>query len=244
MNSHTKSLSDHYKIEILRKGVEPSLATTAHIGISMSNPKHSGFKFSSLIAWAANKYDVVQVNLHDSLQRHNILALSSVEEKDAYAQSHSAGDFWITANAHILKPFKNISFKRRDELIASFPNSHERLAQLEGLYAEDPVFSGLIDREISSFLDRKQAREGGWPSEKFQRFFVHSKAYILDELALMSLLNESQDFVEIYAGTFLNILKDPLRLQVQNLPEGLKNYPLVEVDFTHSRHNAPKLRAG
>jgi len=41
--------------------------------------------------------------------------------------------------------------------------------------------------------------------------------------------------VEAYPGKFLNILKNPLRLQIPELPEVLKKYALIEVDYTKNK---------
>ncbi len=101
----------------------------------------------------------------------------------------------------------------------------------------------IIDSESASLAQRKEKRGEFSTPQLRDRFFYYSRLYVLDELALMSLLNESEQYVEFYAGRFLQILKSPERHQIEGLPEGLRDYPLIEVDFVRAPHHTRECKA-
>ena len=237
-------LKRQYEIAVLRKSAEFSSASKVHLGISVPHRKHGGVELAIMVDWAARNYDAVQIDLYDTIQRHNFSGALGVDNAKAYQMAIEAGDKWIEKNSHIWGSYKNVSFKRYNELKALFPEAEERLTLLENLYSSDEIFMDIIDREIISYLERKQSREPGWSSEKFETLFQHSKAYILDELSVMSLLGETENYLEIYSGTFLNLPTDPERLKIKDLPLGLKHYPVIEVEFKRVKFDVPELKAG
>lgn len=228
MDIKIKDHAQTYKVDVLNKS--SNLCTHAIIGISVENPRHSGEKFYTLLNWALEKFHSVEVNVFDQIHSYNIQFISNCSFQDALDQANNLGQEWIANNNSILKMHPSVKINTYKNLIADIPYN-ERFNQLLSLYEEDYIFRNLINCEIESFSTRRQIREGVWSQPILRKFYEFSKLYILDELATMSLLNEKSNFVEIYAGRFLNILKSPDRLNVVNLPNGLRDYPLIEVDF-------------
>ncbi len=225
-----------YRVEILCK--HSKISSVAHIGISLGNIKHNGEKLESLLLWARRNYLETQINIYDDVQAYNLLIDKSVSSDEALSESRKAGDDWINNNSAILKKFKKIRILRYSDLAKQYLIEN-RISQIHKLYSTSVIFKNLVDQDVSDYLSRVIKRNLSISSEKVERIKKFSVLYILDELATMSLLNENEDFVEIYAGRFLNILKDPRRHEVENLPEGLKNYPMIEVDFVRQPKNAP-----
>lgn len=228
MDIKIKDYAQTYKVDVLNRS--SNLCTHAIIGISVENPRHSGEKFYTLLNWAVEKFHSVEINVFDQIHAYNIQFSTNCSFQSALDQANNLGQEWVANNNSILKTQPSVKINTYKNLIADIPYN-ERFNQLLSLYGEDDIFRKLIDCEIESFSTRRQKREGMWPQPVLKKFSESSRLYILDELATMSLLSEKYDFVEIYAGRFLNILKNPERLNIVNLPSGLKNYPLIEVDF-------------
>lgn len=226
-----------YLIDVLSEKGQSSLV--AHIGISLDNIKHNGEKLESLLLWASRNYLETQINIYDDVQAYNLLIDKSISDDEALSESRKAGDDWINDNSVTLKKFKEIRILRYSDLAKQYLIEN-RISQIHKLYSTNAIFKSLVDGDVLSYVTRVIKRNPFIPSEKIERVKKFSTLYILDELATMSLLNENEDFVEIYAGRFLNILKDPRRHEVENLPEGLKNYPMIEVDFVRQPKKAPQ----
>lgn len=221
----------YYKVKILKR-VQPVKDTDCvHIGVSVNNPSHQGKKLETLLKWASEKYKHVHVDVHDSIQYHNLMSMNDISESKARILAIKEGDDWLSANEKILSSFPKVKISRRDTIIKQFPQYKNRLTQLKSLYASSVLFRELVDKETYNFYNRKEKQNYPWPKELKNKIIFSSTEYLLDELALMSLLNEEKSFVEIYAGSFLDILNNPKRLDIEGLPEGLKSYPLIEVDF-------------
>lgn len=232
MNIKIKKPTEVYKVDVLNKSSKVSMH--ARIGISIGNPRHSGEKFNTLLHWAVEKFSSVEVNIFDLIHAYNIQFTSDCTFRDALNLAHDMGQKWIKDNDTILTAFSSVKTLTYKDITATIPYN-ERFIQLQSLYEDDAIFKNLIDSEIEAFSARQKNFDNSYSSEKF---FQSSKQYIIDELSTMSLLNETEDFVEIYAGRFLKILKNPDRFNVKNLPEGLKNYPLIEVDFIRRKNIA------
>lgn len=225
-----------YRIEVLKK---PSkISSIAHVGISLDNIKHTGLKLDSLMLWASYNYENLQINIYDDVQAYNLLAKQDISHIEALSASRKSGDDWMNDNALTLKKFGKVRIFRYSDLAKQY-STESRTSQLHKLYSTNVIFKNLVDQDVLDYLSRVIKRNLSISSERIERIKKFSVLYILDELATMSLLNEHEDFVEIYAGRFLNILKDPRRHEVENLPEGLKNYPLIEVDFVRQPKKIP-----
>lgn len=237
---NTAYMHEH-KVKVLKNVDANFLPATAHIGISIDNPRHYGSRLETLLEWSVRRFSTIQINVIDSINSYNIQFNEGLSFNESLNKAHEKGKIWIEQNHEILKHYPSVSIFTYEDLKQPFSHA-SRMKLLEGLYAQNIIFKNLIDAEIMAFVRRRQAHESFWTEEKIAKFSYFSRAYILDELALMSLLNETQNFIEIYAGRFLGILKNPDRLKVDNLPEGLKNYPLIEVDFIRRKNSAPTLK--
>jgi len=228
-------VSINYKVDILYGS--PTRSNCARIGVSTRNPRYSSEKLRALLDWTTQRYHHVSIDVHDSLQQYNYQTSEALSPTEARKLAIEEGDNWIKLNMPIIIQYPNISIYRHDEL-AKKVNHLERLEYLIHLYQSDRKFAELIDSESISAKNRKEKR-GELGTPRLRESFLHfSRLYILDELALMSLLNETETYVEFYAGRFLNFLKNPDRLKIEGLPSGLKDYPLVEVDFIRAKSRA------
>lgn len=219
-----------YKVKILKNSNQGGFVSCAHIGISLNNARHGGLKLDALLTWASQKYAQVQLDIYDDIHAYNIQLEKNISYEEAILLARKMGDKWIEKNHSILSKFPNLPLNRFKDLSNS-RTLEKQLHELHDLYKSNALFADLIDHDINSFIIRLENRGEKISREKKGRILDLSRKYILAELALMSLLNEQQDFVEIYAGQFLTILNNPRRLLIKELPEGLKHYPIMEVDF-------------
>lgn len=233
---------DIYKIKILKRANVIHSPLVAHIGISTRNPRHQGEKLRALLDWTSQRYEQVDINVHDSLQKYNYQISRNCSLTEAHTFAIEEGSKWIEANQPIMEGYNNLSLLRHDDLIKKVPHS-DRVKYLQDLYASNSNFANLIDNESVSLAQRKEKRGEFSTPQLRDKFFHYSRLYILDELALMSLLNETEQYVEFYAGRFLKILKNPERHRIEGLPDGLKNYPLIEVDFLRVPHHTRECKA-
>lgn len=242
MIAKTKDQFRPYKVDLLNKAIPINSSPTAHIGISTRNPRHQGEKLRTLLDWTSQRYEQVDINVHDSLQKYNYQISRNCTLIEAHTLAIEEGNQWIKANQPILEGYKNVALYHHDELIKKVPHS-DRVKYLQDLYASNSSFADLIDNESVSLAQRKEKRGEFSTPQLRDNFFHYSRLYILDELALMSLLNEREQYVEFYAGRFLKILKNPERHRIEGLPDGLKNYPLIEVDFIRAPHHTRECKA-
>ncbi|MFA7276448.1 MAG: tRNA-dependent cyclodipeptide synthase [Pseudobdellovibrionaceae bacterium] len=222
--------SCEYKVKILKNSSRGCTSSCAHIGISLNNAKHVGRKLNELLSWASQTYKQVQLDIYDDIHAYNIQLEKNLDNTEALSRARKMGDQWVEKNYPVLSQFPHIQHYRFSDLSDSLP-LEGRIQHLQDLYTENTVFSNLINKDIYSYITRLETRGSKILQEKRNHILNLSRKYILDELALMSLLNETKDFVEIYAGEFLGILTAPQRLGIKGLPEGLKNYHIIEVDF-------------
>lgn len=206
------------------------MVSCVHIGISLNNGRHIGRKLHALLTWASQTYEQVQLDIYDDIHAYNIQLEKNLDYFESLYLARKDGDRWVQENYSILSEFPHIQHYRFADLSTSLP-LNKRIQELQDLYTESTIFRDLINEDIYGYIKRLENRGSIISKDKRDQIINLSQKYILDELALMSLLNEQENFAEIYAGQFLSMPTDPKRIRIQGLPEGLKNYHIIEVDF-------------
>jgi len=222
--------SFEYKIKSVQDSNKDQPYKDVRVGISLNNSKHTGSKLEALLTWASQICPRVQIDIYDDIHAYNIQLEKNINYEEAVLLARKMGDKWIEDNQSVLSKFPSISYNRFKDL-TSQRQLEERNQELQELYTANTIFAELINTDIDSFLIRLENRGSKLSSERKVRIINQSLKYILEELALMSLLNEEHNFAEIYAGKFLRMPTSPKRLEIVNLPEGLKNYHILEVEL-------------
>lgn len=223
---------DLYKVKILKRRDTPP-HDCLRLGVSVGNGSHEGAKLEALIDWAAARFKFVNIMVADSLQRHNIMAETGVDEAQALAMAMRAGDEWIERNGAILARLPAHRLYRFDHFRMN-PDFADISRLLHGLYDRNLRFRALIDGDVHAYWERRVARgeAQGMDAEIFMR---HSRNYIIEELAVMKIFHEECPGIEVYPGKFIRAVTAPERQMVDGLPESLKTYPMIEVDFVRNK---------
>lgn len=230
--SFYKPPTGFYKVNVL-SGCDWKGARCVRLGISVGGKNHEGERLFALMEWVAARFEVVEILVADSLQRHNIMFAERCDERTAMAKALEAGEQWLERNAETIGMFEGCTIHRledfrKDETFGKF---HRYLLEL---FETNADFRRLVERDIKSFWTRRSASMPDRMSE-YDFFFTQSRNYILEELAIMQVWDEKSTGVEVYPGSFLQILSSPERLRVEGLPHRLRNYPLVEVSYIRNK---------
>ncbi len=171
---------------------------TARIEVSIGNKQCTGENFLHLCDSVIEAgYKRIEIQLSDTLHRHNLEWKLRLNSKNALQESRKLGDEWLASNAKTL----TILFTRADSFSVTrwdywimHPKFERSKKVIEGFYKEDSVFRNLIDLEIFAYF-RKLGR---YP--KADRI-KNSIIYFIEEIAVTEFSNRLQIADEIYPGT-------------------------------------------
>ena len=206
------------------------------LGISVGQPYHEGDKFAATVEWAARHFEHIRVDVSDTLQRHRMIGQGMPPEQAARA-SLREGDRWIARAMPVLgacgKPYTII---RWNEWLrhAEFPAVHEAYSRLA---ASDPVLSTAIAADIDGFIARQEKHGGGIADVSAVR--TASRAYLIEELAAITLQGRAQSSARIYPGPELASFRAVRGGRVAGAPAGLERDYYVHVNLERRKAPAP-----
>ena len=195
--------------------------------ISVGQPYHEGPKLQAIIDWINRNPQVgeVHVSVNDFLQRHNLIA-AGISEERAGAVALAEGALWIARNQDILggiataKPHVT---RWRDWLDQpGFAAAHAAI--MDHAYT-DALFEESIEADAHALAERKIKR--GEIVADVDRLVDHSRAYVVEELAVFAMQTGSLPAAEVYPGSNLN---SAAYLVGKPLPPAIA--PLAERYFT------------
>jgi len=198
------------------------------LDISVGQPYHEGEKFKAAVDWV-NRYaedpfvrcDVVVV---DTLQRHTMAGLGA-DPAAASVEARLAGDEWILRHrddlATLTMPWRIV---RWDELLGH-PRLPAMRARLGRLTEAEPNFRAAISTAGTAFVARIHAR--GIPVPDDERLLRCSCDYLLEEMAVIAVLQEERPAVDCYPGSWRPF--EAIRTGVPGLPEGLRTLEWVQL---------------
>lgn len=224
-----------YKVFVKDKGLWQK-HDTARLQISLSNPKHTGKKFSALAEWAAARFDHVTLVVSDTLHRHNLALNLNLDHRAAYESALSQGDYWISQNQEALNVIPNRTVTRWDDWL-SHPDFNEAHALMIKLYGEHDGVRVAVQEKAASFSGKRI--EDLMDAFSPRAITDTSVRYIIEELAAFSLMFRGKRTIDIYPGDWFqdafNVLKT-----VENMPllSGFEKAECLRVDFV--RNNAPR----
>ena len=167
----------------------------ARIGISMQNRLYdTGIRKKYIQYLIFQGFDQIEIQIADTLHRHNLIWQNNIDEATAYKLSISLGDIWCNTIADdilILDRYP-ISVWRWNDYLAH-PNIRQHISLVNKFYKQDEGFRKAVECDVRAFLARKKA-------ECNDCAYRHSINYILEEIAVMSLTNNLFPAVESYAG--------------------------------------------
>ena len=206
------------------------------LGISVGQPYHEGDKFAATVEWAARHFEHIRVDVSDTLQRHRLIGEGGPAEEAARA-SLREGDRWIARAMPVLgdcgKPYTIV---RWNEWLrhTDFPVVHAAYSRLA---RSDAVLSAAIAADIDGFIARQVKHGGGVADMSAVR--AASRAYLIEELAAITLQGRAQRSARIYPGPELASFHVLRSGRVAGAPVGLERDYYVHVNLERRKAPAP-----
>jgi tRNA-dependent cyclodipeptide synthase len=200
-----------------------------YLGISLENTLFEGDSLLAMFLWAAEKFDSCLVIVGDYLSRFNEQIISGCDENKAGELAIKLGDSFIARTRDLFArlPHEKIQLTRwRDHLQSGQFRISKKL--LDDIFISNEQFRTAVEYDALSFVKRQQKHNMNLaaPMEEAIRL---SSQYILEEVAVFSVLSESGWTVELYPGPELRVLAEVARGEYPSVPAGLKGRVNVEL---------------
>lgn len=193
-----------------------------YLGISVNNPFFRDQHLGLLLKWIANHFDECTILIGDYLHRINESILHGITGEEAIASSINRGDQIHEMLEIALSMLPDDKFKvyRWKEFLDSNPKSLTEKTKLTALFNTNKDFQKDILQSCTEFIDRLIARgERLYPTKV--EAISQSKEYLIEEMAVFSVLIEQGYKVQVYPGTQLKILKDLANKKLSNIDTNL-----------------------
>lgn len=202
-----------------------------YLGISINNPFFREQHLGLLLKWISNHFDECIILIGDYLHRINESILYGKTGEDAIASSSIRGE--IIQNmldiAISVLPQNKFKVYRWKDFLDNNPKWQTEKEALITYFNNDKTFHDDIIQSCTEFIDRLIAR--GEPLYLSKEEAINqSKEYLLEEMAVFSVLIEQGYSVQVYPGTQLKILKDLANNKHQNIKTNLSKG--IYVDLT------------
>lgn len=152
--------------------------------------------FKAWLNWAKDRFELIDILLCDTLQRHNIMVKDNYSEQEAYEKTKVDGQEWVKRNLSsqdLNNPL--IRVIHWDEILAD-PSFSEKLTLIQKLYKEKAIVTEKVDMEINEFISRKESASSGYLFD-----IEHCRRYLLEELAVFQVLaDRKREIIDVYPG--------------------------------------------
>jgi tRNA-dependent cyclodipeptide synthase len=223
--------NDKYKV-IVRHSPGWREKKAATLGVSVGSPNWAGEKFAAILHFAAENFDTVRIDVSDALYRHNFMA-EGLSKDAALARANALGALWLTNHQSIIDACPVKPSVIRWACWYNHPDFQNTLAAFENAYEHNDVFRSAVERDIDHFYGRKnnQGQEGGRG---------HSKNFLIEEVAVITLQARELPSLKIYPGDELNCLSVVRLGLVENAPMGLEQEQYAKIKFeTRAAYKTP-----
>ncbi len=164
--------------------------------ISVGQNVHEGEKFKATLSLINKHFKKCTIGVCDTLQRHSIAILASLEGDVLHEIAKKDGDQWIDRNTEYCKKHLTIPFEiiRWDSWLQNKKYTSYR-EQVNSLYNNDKVFVSIIQKLAIEFNNRLKKRNYNLNEEKGLKLSIE---YLLEECAVMSIWYEEGYSVDVY----------------------------------------------
>jgi tRNA-dependent cyclodipeptide synthase len=170
----------------------------AHVRMcmSMGSPAFEGESLALLLKWLRSQFKKTTLILADDLQRHNIKGGDSTS-------AVASGDAWLDRNRSTILEFsENVRLTRWLDwrMQPSFPGY---LKAIRETYETSEVFKRNLD------LDAERYSKSARIKSQMAVYLTTESIleYIFEELAVIAILEEQTNSVEVYPGTALKVTR-------------------------------------
>lgn len=222
--------SGPYKVS-LKNSVPWQGAAEVRLQISVGKAATEGDKFYAFCEWAAARFPRAMVIVSDTLQRHNLQFENGLTEQAARVKSAALGSEWLVRNRAALSLLPKAHILRWDAALAH-AETDPAMAHLVRIFETSAAVRSAVDATVAAFWAR-QEQGGAFTFGRQALFAEHSRAFLLEELAVFSWLCR-RDGVDAYAGSWLEGIFKALHAEAGTfgLPFGKE---WVQVDYTRNK---------
>jgi tRNA-dependent cyclodipeptide synthase len=224
-----------YKINI--KDIQPEiyslgkyLPRKCFLGISLSNPFFHGKHLSRILKWVDYNFEDCLIIIADHLHRFNEYIFTGSDSDTANRECSQMGESIHKSIEELIKQIGESKFKILHWLefvnTPEFRINHEKI---NTYFNQDAKFKKSVLRSCELFIDKQLKK-------RYQIYVTREIAikksceYILEELAVFSILIERGYFIQVYPGTQLEVLKEIANNSFPNLDSSLKK--AIYIDLT------------
>ncbi|MBP6507671.1 MAG: tRNA-dependent cyclodipeptide synthase [Opitutaceae bacterium] len=203
----------------------------AFLGISIANPAISAPSLEALLDWADGRFRVLNILVGDYIERHNYLWEKSDDPPGAIALAMAKAAPVQTTIADVLRRRPGSAIKVIDSRDLILDSRFGAIyAQAASHFEQTPEFRETVLDDIERYISRR--RKHGQSRLPYERLIRHSVDYVLEEIAMFSMLVESGLSVQLYPGRHLRVLTDLASGQLPSPVPGLNNLVCVDLSVT------------
>lgn len=203
-----------------------------YLGISIGNTQFRGESFQVLLEWISRHFDECLIVVGDYLQRYNEHIFFNRQAKEAEIESLRMGDAFLKESAEYLNRLPEEKFHvTRWKSYLDSPEYHKAKKILDELFVTSFEFRESIDKTSAEFISRQMKNKKGPVVDK-KTAIALSTQYILEEIAVFSVLVENGWAVEVYPGPEIPVLVDIAAGKFPHIPPALKQRINVELRIT------------
>jgi tRNA-dependent cyclodipeptide synthase len=218
-----------YKIIVRSPGWRNFDACT--LGVSVNSPNWQGERFASILEFAAENFETIRIDVTDLLYRHNFMA-EGLPAGDAAARAEGFGGLWLVRHQALIDACPVRPHVIRWGSWYRHPDYAEVLDGFQRVAAASPLLHAAIERDVDEFLQRQSRK----PTEAKRQ---HSRAYLIEELAIFTLQARALSSLKIYPGNEPACINVVRRGLVPFAPRGLEREQYARVKFhTRGGHEA------
>lgn len=225
--------SDKYRVRIENvtpsdKKLKLSERKRCVLGVSMSNPVFWRSSLGTMLAWMDNNFDSSLVLVGDYLQRFNEQISNGNESGLAIEAAMQKGDlFQEKLNQYLPKlNAENFQIARWKPLYDS-ADFRKHKTVLDEIYNSNLEVKQSIDETAKFFVSQKQDKVDFKVSEA--EAIRLSVEYLLEEMAVFSILIDQGWDVVLYPGAQLPLLMEIAKGEFQGVPNSLNKGVYVEL---------------
>lgn len=202
--------------------------TGAFLGVSLNNRQfwNQDSLIQILNTFKKNVADgSFKIVIGDYLDRYNEIIFNNCTEEEAIKVSLAKGDVLIKKIKKGLKMLNinNYSIVRTQDFHKQqdFP---KLLSKYLKIYEHNILFKNIIDKTVEQFFGRMQ-----FDNNSIYNFQLGVN-YLIEELAIFEMLINNGNYINIYPGKHLQVLKDIVKGEIE-VSDELKKYILVQLIF-------------
>ncbi|MFH1371840.1 MAG: tRNA-dependent cyclodipeptide synthase [Planctomycetota bacterium] len=226
-----KSLPEVSIVKILPRISESQLFSRkkCYLGISLENPLFASDSLKAMLIWAAEKFEQCLVIVGDYLCRFDEQIINGCDETLAGKLAIKRGDSFISQTKDIFGglPADKVILTRWKEYLQAEEFKRSKKI-LDEIFDSDEEFRKSVEYDALSFVER-QKKHNQHPAVEADAALRLCCRYILEEVAVFSVLSERGWGVELYPGSELRVLAEVARGRYPRVPKGLKNRISVEL---------------